>query len=84
MKCHWEEIDRFRSPSEFTRFVGWIEAQLQSGNATEVTARDHLAGEAISERRFVCMKCLSTWRLMYPDPGYSTGAFCPLKASRGN
>ena len=80
MKCHWEEIDSFRSHTEFTRFITWIDGQVRNGNATEVTSLDYSAGKSISERQFVCMECQSIWRLMYPDPGYFAGAFLCFKS----
>lgn len=79
MTCHWEEIESFRSPSEFNRFVGWIEEQILTGEATEIPVENRYAGEMITERWFVCTDCQSTWRLVYPDPGYFSGLFCLVK-----
>lgn len=81
MTCKWEEIDDFRSLSEFNRFVGWIEERVYAGDATEVPVENRYAGEMISERWFVCADCQSKWRLVYPDPGYFSGLFCLVKRS---
>ena len=79
MICHWKEIENFRSPNEFNRFVCWIEEQVKTGSATEILVESRYAGEMIAERWFVCANCQSKWRLLYPDPGYFSGSFCLVK-----
>ena len=75
MNCHWENIDTFRSLNEFESFVAWMENQMETGRAIEVSVEKKSAGKMISERWFSCTNCQSKWRLVYPDPGYFSGSF---------
>ena len=76
-KCHWEEIDGFRSIIEFKKFLEWINRQVESGTATKTKVKKSFFGEPMEgeEEWYVCSDCGSIWHLVYPDPGYFPGVF---------
>lgn len=64
----WEEIHGFSSPSEYERFIRYIEAQVASGIAREVPAdENYSAGEIYGGRWFQHAESCETWRLVAPD-----------------
>lgn len=75
-QCHWEEINEFRSPSEYSRFRKWMEKQVSKGMSKPTEVEKYYAGENLSESWYVCADCETIWRLVEPDPGYFNGVFC--------
>ena len=63
--CVWEEIDHFQFPSEFARFIAWIESQVSEKKAFKVPVKDSYAG--LPQRWFQCSTPKSVWRLVYTD-----------------
>lgn len=68
MKCacsEWTEIDGFEAPSEYDRFVKWVEACLKEGQVREVEVLQRYGG--FRERWFRCRGCEKNWRLVDHD-----------------
>ena len=66
--AHWEEIHGFSSPSEYERFVRYIEGQVSAGNAREVDVdSDYGRGEIYGGRWFEDAETGAVWRLVPPD-----------------
>ena len=66
--CIWEEIHGFQSPSEYKRFVTYIEGQVSNNHAVEVEADpDYGKGEIYGGRWFKDIGTGTTWRLVAPD-----------------
>ncbi|WP_434148013.1 hypothetical protein ACR2R6_11900 [Methylocaldum gracile subsp. desertum] len=64
----WEEIHGFASPSEYNRFVQYIEGQVKNGHAVEVDPDpDYGAGEIYGGRWFKDIETGEIWRLIPPD-----------------
>jgi hypothetical protein len=64
----WEEIHGFQSPSEYARFVAYIESQVRSGEAIEVSANSQYhKGEIYGGRWFQDIGSREVWRLIAPD-----------------
>ena len=74
----WEEIHGFRSPGEYARFVSYLEAQVQSGDAEEVPVdANYGRGEVYGGRWFRDHETGEVWRLVPPDPPF-TGLWEPV------
>jgi hypothetical protein len=67
----WEEIQGFASPGEYERFVRYIEGQVASGVAREVSV-DPLYGKGMiyGGRWFEDVENRAVWRLIPPDPPF--------------
>lgn len=64
----WEEIHGFSSPSEYHRFVNYIEGQTQAGHAKEIEPDpDYGRGEIYGGRWFEDVESGEVWRLVPPD-----------------
>jgi hypothetical protein len=62
-----EEIHGFVSPGEFSRFVKWIENEVTSGFAREISVNNSYSGLSFNERWFCYNSIGEVWRLVYPD-----------------
>jgi len=60
-----EEIEDFRSISEFERFQKYIDDLVSAGDLTEVNVRKPYAG--FPEQWYQCKECHQIWRLVHPD-----------------
>ncbi len=77
--CIWEEIHGFASPSEYSRFIKYIETQLAKGQAEELTADpSYGAGEIYGGRWFKDIDSGQIWRLVAPDFPFK-GLWEPVK-----
>jgi hypothetical protein len=64
----WEEIHGFVSPEEYDRFVLYIEDQVKSGVAEEITPDSNYGkGEIYGGRWFKDLETGKIWRLVPPD-----------------
>jgi hypothetical protein len=64
----WEEIHGFLSPSEYQRFVEYIESQVATGQAVEVPVNpQYHKGEIYGGRWFQDAGSGEIWRLVAPD-----------------
>ncbi len=64
----WEEIHGFQSPSEYKRFVSYIERQVSINHAVEVEVDlDYGRGEIYGGRWFKDIDTDTIWRLVAPD-----------------
>lgn len=78
MSCfcsEWERIDGFQAPSEYDRFVKWMEVLIVDGKAVEVAVEKRYGG--FKERWFRCPGCGKRWRLVDHDFPFK-GLFCPV------
>lgn len=67
-KIVWEEIHGFSSPSEYNRFVQYIEQQVKAGYVREIdTDFDYSYGEIYGGRWFENIESGEVWRLVPPD-----------------
>ena len=74
----WEEIHGFRSPAEYARFVHYLEAQIEAGDAEEAPVDPSYGrGEIYGGRWFRDQQTGETWRLVPPDPPF-TGLWEPV------
>ena len=75
----WEEIHGFRSPGEYQRFVRYLEAQVNAGDAAELPADPSYGrGEIYGGRWFKANDTGDVWRLVPPDPPF-TGLWEPVR-----
>ena len=66
--CVWEEIHGFYSPSEYARFVKYIEQQIAELQAEEITVNPNYGkGEVYGGRWFRDIDSAQVWRLVAPD-----------------
>ncbi len=64
----WEEIHGFSSPSEYNRFVDYIEKQVHAEIAEEITPDPNYGkGEIYGGRWFKDLETGDIWRLIPPD-----------------
>ena len=64
----WEEIHGFDSPSEYKRFVQYIERQVRLDHAIEIDAdKNYGEGEIYGGRWFKDIDSAEVWRLVPPD-----------------
>ncbi|NTV15098.1 MAG: hypothetical protein HGA96_14405 [Desulfobulbaceae bacterium] len=64
----WEEIHGFTSPSEFKRFIEYLEDQVVAGTAEEIEVDpEYSRGEIYGGRWFRDRKTGEIWRLVPPD-----------------
>jgi hypothetical protein len=64
----WEEIHGFKSPGEYNRFVGYIEAQVLGGAARECSVDPRYGKDTIfGGRWFEDVETGEVWRLVAPD-----------------
>lgn len=76
--CPWDPIHDFRSYAEFDRFVEWMNTQIASGIAEEISVSSHYIGStSLSEKWFKHVGSGIVWRLVWPDPPF-TGVFEPV------
>jgi hypothetical protein len=67
----WDEIHGFSSPSEYARFVRYLEGQVLSGAAKEIAPDpEYGAGEIYGGRWFQHSESGEIWRLVSPDPPF--------------
>ena len=82
-KTVWEEIDSFVLPSEFERFVQYIEGQVKAGYAKEIDPyRDYAPGELYGSRWFEDVDSGEVWRLVPPDFPFK-GTWEPVQKDDG-
>lgn len=76
----WEEIHGFESPSEYQRFVAYIERQVAQGHVSEIAVDpDYGAGMVFGGRWFRDIESREVWRLVPPDPPFR-GCWEPVHA----
>lgn len=79
----WEEIHGFELPSEYDRFVNWIEGVVRVGDVHEVGVEDHYDGSYLfKERWFHCDECGRNWRLVKHDFPFK-GLFAVVDGNTG-
>lgn len=67
-RCAWEEIHGFSSPSEYVRFIKYIEQQVTLAQAEELPADPNYGeGEIFGGRWFKDIVSGQVWRLVPPD-----------------
>jgi hypothetical protein len=77
--CPWKKIADFQSLSEFDRFVDWITAQVNSGQAEELPiGKPYIGATTFREKWFHHTASGQTWRLVWPDAPF-TGVFEPVE-----
>ena len=82
-QCVWEEIHGFTSPSEYTRFVKYIEQQVADLQAEEIIPNPNYGkGEIYGGRWFRHVNCLQVWRLVEPDYPFK-GLWEPVEHTLG-
>lgn len=74
-KYVWEEIESFRSMREFEKFLNWIEFQVSDGSCSEVHKDMKKSMLPPQYRYFRQVGSTEVWKLLYPDPGYFSGAW---------
>jgi len=75
----WEEIHGFSSPTEYGRFIKYIEAQVDQGQAEELPVEPNYgAGEIYGGRWFKDSDSGQVWRLVAPDFPFK-GLWEPVK-----
>lgn len=75
----WEEIHGFSSPSEYQRFVAYIEQQVVAGHAEEIpVSATYGKGEIYGGRWFRDQETKEIWRLVPPDFPFK-GLWEPVK-----
>lgn len=80
-KCicaYLEDINGFRSPGEYERFIHYIESCMKDKELIETAVKNSYAGSALRERWFQCVLCNKTWRLVAPDFPFK-GVFCRVE-----
>lgn len=80
MNSHsWEEIHGFSSPSEYIRFVKYVEQLVSAGQVEEVKAESDYGGGGIYGGRWFKEKATGEiWRLVPPDFPFK-GLWEPVK-----
>jgi hypothetical protein len=81
MNClcsEWDEIGGFQAPSEYDRFVKWIEEQVKGGTVREIKVEQRYGG--FRERWFRCGGCEKIWRLVDHDFPFK-GLFAVVKGN---
>ena len=64
----WEEIHGFASPSEYGRFLKYLEGQVTGGFAEEIAVEPNYGrGEIYGGRWFRHIETGEVWRLIAPD-----------------
>ena len=77
----WEEIHGFNSPSEYARFVDYIEKQVEAGYARELQPdKNYGKGEIYGGRWFEDVESGKVWRLIPPDIPFR-GLWEPVEVS---
>lgn len=67
-QCPWEEIDAFRSLSEFKAFQLWMAEQVEARLAQETpVGRGYLDGNTFREKWFRHLASGEVWRLVWPE-----------------
>ena len=67
----WQEIRGFTTPDEYDRFVDFIDEQLASGQAEEVTVdQSYGRGEIYGGKWYRRTGDRTVWRLIAPDPPF--------------
>lgn len=69
----WETIEKFSSWIEYERFGVWIQEQIASNFAAEISVESYFAGANFRERWIKNSSTREVWRLVEPDapfPGY--------------
>jgi hypothetical protein len=75
----WEEIHGFQSPTEYNRFIEYLEDQVQSGFSEEMMPDPAYGrGEIYGGRWFRDKESKEIWRLVPPDPPF-TGLWEPVR-----
>ena len=76
IKCPWEQINDFRSLSEFKQFEKWMNEQIAADEAIEVPVINpylgHYAG--FDEKQYRHVASGKLWRLVWPESPF-TGIF---------
>ncbi len=77
----WNPISEFHSILDYDSLVAWLQAEISSGNAEEITV-DHpyLGFMTFSERWYRQRSNGAIWRLVEPDAPFR-GVFCPVLIS---
>ena len=66
---HLDPIDQFEWPSEYDRFLRWIDERIADGTVEQVpVAFPYAGGSHWDERWFRCTACGQLWRLIGPEP----------------
>jgi len=66
--CPWEEIHGFTLPSEYNRFVKYIETQIHHNKVEEIEIDSNYEfGEIYGGRWFKYLDTGEIWRLIVPD-----------------
>jgi hypothetical protein len=78
-QCPWEEIQGFKSFSEFDRFIVWIKEQVSEAVAEETPVLEKLLESDVQEKWFVHKESGSIWRLIHPEISSLTGGFRIVK-----
>lgn len=82
--CSWEEIHGFQSPSEYQRFVCYIEGQVEAGHAREIApVPDYHKGFVFGGRWFQDIDSAEIWRLVPPDFPFC-GVWEPVATNRAS
>jgi hypothetical protein len=76
----WEQITAFDGPEEFRRFQQWLQDQVASGAAEEVSVAEQYSGSDFDEKWYRNMHTNEIWRLVAPDPPFY-GVFESVPAS---
>ncbi len=72
--CPWGKINDFQSLSEFNRFVGWMDEQVNAGVAEEIAVERPYVGATFKEKWYRHSASKEVWRLVWPDSPF-TGVF---------
>jgi hypothetical protein len=64
---NWETIDPFFSPSEYNRFLIWLQNQIDLQNVEEVPVLSSFAGELFEEKWYKNLASGGIWRLVSPQ-----------------
>lgn len=65
--CPWEEIDGFKSFTEYKRFLMWISERISDGSATSVQVEDYYIGVHFKETWYQHTASGDVWRLVAPE-----------------
>lgn len=67
----WDEIHGFTSPSEYERFVRWLNEQEAAGVIEMVPVGRRYNDSSLFEEQWVrCVECTQVWRVVAPDPPF--------------
>ncbi|GAA5147162.1 hypothetical protein GCM10025768_06740 [Microbacterium pseudoresistens] len=79
----WDEIQSFASPSEYQRFLLWIQSAIDEEALTEIPVQRRYGPSEMFDERWFAAPSGQRWRLVAPEPPF-LGVFLMLESAVGN